>query len=83
MMNTKQSFKDRLRNYGFWVSLFALIPLFLQTFGSASILPENYEEITNLILSILVALGIANNPTTGKWYITPHEKQENLLEEEK
>ena len=83
MMNTKQSFKDRLRNYGFWVSLFALIPLFLQTFGGASILPENYEEITNLILSILVALGIANNPTTGKWYITPHEKQENLLEEEK
>lgn len=62
------SIKLRAGNYGFWVSLFALLPLFLQTFGDVSILPANYEEITSLLLSLIVALGIASNPTSGEWY---------------
>lgn len=77
-----KSLMGRTKNYGFWVSLFALIPLFLQTFGDVSILPANYEEITNLLLSLIVALGIANNPTTGKWYVTP-KCEEHSLEEKK
>lgn len=76
-----KSLGQRTKNYGFWVSLFALIPLFLQTFGDTSILPANYEDIVNLLLSLIVALGIANNPTTGRWYITPGEQKS--LEEEK
>lgn len=71
------SLKERTKNYGFWVSLFALIPLFLQTFGDVSVLPSNYEEITNLVLSLIVTLGIVNNPTTGKWYVTPTDKSTN------
>ena len=71
------SLKERTKNYGFWVSLFALIPLFLQTFGDVSVLPSNYEEITNLVLSLIVTLGIVNNPTTGKWYVTPTDKSIN------
>lgn len=78
-----ESFKGRTKNYGFWASLFALVPLFLQTFGDASLLPSNYEDIVNLLLSLIVAMGIANNPTTGKWYVTPSEKNTSSTEENK
>lgn len=56
--------KRRVSNYGFWISLSALIPLFLQVFGDKNILPSNYDEIVNCILTLLVALGVCNNPTT-------------------
>lgn len=56
--------KRRVSNYGFWISLSALIPLFLQVFGDKNILPSNYDEIVNCILALLVALGVCNNPTT-------------------
>lgn len=56
--------KRRVSNYGFWISLSALIPLFLQVFGDKNILPSNYDEIVNCILTLLVALGVCSNPTT-------------------
>ncbi|WP_275373502.1 phage holin [Clostridium tertium] len=59
---------SRFKNYGLWVSILALIPMILSTFG-VHIVPEEYQTITNTILSILVALGIVNNPTTqAKWF---------------
>lgn len=59
---------SRFKNYGLWVSIAALIPMVLQGFG-LKVLPENYQEIINAILSILVMAGILNNPTTeSKWY---------------
>ncbi|MBU5454407.1 phage holin [Caproiciproducens sp. MSJ-32] len=59
---------SRFKNYGFWVSIFALIPMVLKALGM-EIIPEQYETITTAILTILVALGILNNPTTEcKWY---------------
>lgn len=76
-----ESLKGRTKNYGFWVSLFALIPLVVQTFGDKSILPSNYEDITNTILSLIVALGVVNNPTTGKWYTTPCQKDHEHTED--
>lgn len=58
----------RFKNYGLWVSILALIPMLLQVFG-VEIVPEEYEAISRVILSILVALGIVNNPTTEcRWY---------------
>lgn len=54
---------SRLKNYGLWMSIFALIPLILNGFN-ISFLPENYNEIITAILSILVMAGILNNPTT-------------------
>ncbi|MDV4151881.1 phage holin [Clostridium sp. AL.422] len=58
----------RFKNYGLWVSILALIPMILSAFG-VNIVPEEYQAITNTILSILVALGIVNNPTTqAKWF---------------
>ncbi len=62
-------FLSRVGNYGFWLSLASFIPLALQLFGDVNILPENYQEIVNTILGLLVALGICNNPTTkAKFY---------------
>ncbi|EGT3616908.1 holin [Clostridium perfringens] len=55
---------SRLKNYGLWLSVFALIPLILEGFH-ISILPNNYSEIVTAILSILVMAGILNNPTTN------------------
>lgn len=59
----KISIKDRLRNYGLWISVAALIPMVLKGFN-INILPENYDQIIIAILSILVMAGILNNPTT-------------------
>ncbi|MFR5264338.1 holin [Clostridium sp.] len=59
----KLSIKDRLRNYGLWISVAALIPMVLKGFN-INILPENYDQIIIAILSILVMAGILNNPTT-------------------
>ncbi|MBS5886512.1 phage holin [Clostridium sp.] len=59
---------SRFKNYGLWVSILALIPMILSVFG-VHIVPEEYQTITNTILSILVALGIVSNPTTqAKWF---------------
>ncbi|MBD7909926.1 MULTISPECIES: phage holin [Clostridium] len=60
--------KSRFKNHGLWVSIAALIPVLLKVAG-VDILPDNYSNITNLVLGILVMLGILNNPTTEcKWY---------------
>ena len=53
----------RLKNYGLWVSIFALIPMVLEGFG-IEILPDNYQAIVTGVLGILVAAGILNDPTT-------------------
>lgn len=59
---------SRFRNYGFWISIAALIPLVLNAF-EVKFIPEEYEAIVNAILAILVAAGIINNPTTeNKWF---------------
>ncbi|WP_195987258.1 phage holin [Clostridium sp. D53t1_180928_C8] len=71
----------RFKNYGLWVSIFALIPLILNAFG-VKIVPEEYTEITNAILAVLVAAGIISNPTTeAKWYLD--DKQANTEDETK
>lgn len=75
---------SRFRNYGLWVSIAALIPMVLQGFG-LDILPENYKEIVNAILTILVMAGILNNPTTlNRWFLDDKNyKSENNTKDEK
>ena len=66
---------------GLWVSIFALIPLILNAFG-VKIVPEEYTEITNAILAVLVAAGIISNPTTtAKWYLD--DKENTTVDETK
>ncbi|MGG7143465.1 phage holin [Clostridium nigeriense] len=65
---------SRFKNYGLWVSIFALIPIILNSFG-IKVVPDEYQAISNAILTILVALGIISNPTTEcKWYIDDNKK---------
>ncbi|MGL4569797.1 MAG: holin [Clostridium sp.] len=73
--------KSRLKNYGLWLSIAALIPMVLQGFG-LKILPDNYQEIINAILSILVMAGILNNPTTeAKWFADDKSGETKKIEE--
>lgn len=57
--------KKRIKSASFWISLFAAIPLTLQALDF-NILPENYEQLTTMFLSLLVGLGIINDPTTKR-----------------
>ncbi|QAA34036.1 phage holin [Clostridium manihotivorum] len=74
--------KSRFRNYGLWVAIAALIPMVLQGFG-LDILPSNYKDIINAILSILVMAGILNDPTTAaKWFLDDKKKAKAEKSEE-
>ena len=54
---------NRFRNYGLWVPILALMPMVLRIFG-IRIIPEQFKEVSSMILLVLVALGILNDPTT-------------------
>lgn len=71
---------SRFKNYGLWVSIFALIPLVLQGFG-VNILPGNYEEIVVALLGVLVMAGILNNPTSGNTGYLDDKTKEEIPEE--
>jgi len=58
-----ESLKLRARNYGFWVSLSSAVLIVLQLFGVA-IVPEQWNAVVNALLTVLVILGIVNNPAT-------------------
>lgn len=66
---------ERWKNYGLWISLFALLGLLLSDFGK---LPSNYAEYVDIILSILVMAGIISNPTSGTGYLDIKEKSKEL-----
>lgn len=59
---------SRFKNYGLWVSILALIPMVLHALG-VDIIDKEYESTVGVTLSILVTLGIINNPIKEyKWY---------------
>ena len=55
--------KNRLKNYGLWVSVASLTFMVLQNAG-IQVTPESRDLYQNSILGILILLGIINNPTT-------------------
>lgn len=59
----KIDIKQRIRNYGLWVSFASLVLLVAQAFG-VQIDVGKYNDAVNAILALLVSLGIINNPTT-------------------
>ena len=62
-------FKNRLGNYGLWVSIAALVPLLLSAFGVKIVDEQKYMELINAVLAILVGLGLINNPDTqNRWF---------------
>lgn len=55
--------RNRLKNYGLWTSIAALVFLIIQNSG-VPILPEQWDVYVNSILGIFVLLGIISNPDT-------------------
>lgn len=57
----------RLKNYGFWVAVFAYVPILSDALGFYNInlpLPGNYDKLVVGLLGILVLAGIVSNPAT-------------------
>ncbi|KZL88729.1 phage holin [Clostridium magnum] len=55
--------KKRLQNKAFWLAVAALVALMGKTFNLFTI-PDNYDELINMILGLLTMLGIVIDPTT-------------------
>lgn len=53
----------RFKNYGLWVAIASLLLIVLQALG-VPVIPGQFEAITNMILSLLVAMGVISNPNT-------------------
>lgn len=58
---------NRFKNVGLWVAVAAFIPMLLEGYG-LNILPNNYSDLTQTLLAILVLAGILNDPTTNNKY---------------
>lgn len=56
----------RFKNYALWIAFASLVGLFVNDLGLLA--PEKYEQYVNAVLSVLVAAGIVNNPSSGKGF---------------
>jgi uncharacterized membrane protein len=59
--------REKLKNYGLWVSVSALGLLIVQDAGLL-ITPDKYAIYSNSILGIFVLLGIISDPASGKFF---------------
>jgi uncharacterized membrane protein len=57
----------RLKNYGLWLAVTALVGMILQDLG-VNIAPERYQAYVDAVLTILVLAGIVNNPSQGNGF---------------
>jgi uncharacterized membrane protein len=57
---------NRFKNYSLWVSLAALIGLFVNDAGLLA--PEKYQQYVDAILTVLIAAGVITNPSIGKGF---------------
>ena len=70
--------KDKIKNYGFWMSLTAAVILMLQAIGKAFGFTIDNEAITSIVTSIcgvLIVLGIISDPTSGTGFIDNKPKK--------
>lgn len=50
------------------MAIAAFVPIFCESVGATSIIPDNYEVLVQSLLAIFVLAGIINNPTTdNRW----------------
>ena len=57
--------QNRFKSWALWVAIAALIVFCVKQFGGVDI-SSPVNEIMNLVLPILVAFGVINNPTDGE-----------------
>lgn len=58
---------NRFKNYGLLVAVSSLILMILQDSG-IPVTPEKYQAYSDIVFTILILLGIVNNPTSGKGF---------------
>ena len=58
------NWKARLRSKEFWIAMFAFIALTGQVWGFYTV-PQGWDAWVNLLLILMTAMGIINNPTTN------------------
>ncbi len=68
--------KEKLKNRGLWVALFALLGMVLMDTVPHFNLGR-YQEYVDIILFILIAAGVISNPTAGKWFVDQDKKGED------
>lgn len=56
--------KERFRNKTFILAMVGAIVLLIQQLGFKDLIPNNYTDVVNSILTILVMLGIVVDPST-------------------
>jgi len=63
--------QNRFKSKYVWLAIFALVGFILQNWGIYDVIGltnETYQQLVDLILGVLIALGIVNNPTDKqKW----------------
>lgn len=59
---------NRFKNYGLWLALFSLFSMILKDFFKINIVEEQYSMYVDTVMTILILLGIVNNPSIGKGY---------------
>ncbi|MGG0209506.1 hypothetical protein [Bacillus mycoides] len=59
--------REKFKNYGLWVALFALLGMVLMDFVPHFNLGR-YQEYVDMILFILIGAGVVSNPSAGKWF---------------
>lgn len=64
--------KDKVKNYGFWVSIISEIIILVQLFGLRIDVPI-LKEVLLTICSLMVTLGIISNPEKGKGFIDKNQ----------
>ncbi|KMP32239.1 hypothetical protein TU52_18955 [Bacillus cereus] len=65
--------KEKLKNRGLWVALFALLGMVLMDTVPHFNLGR-YQEYVDVLLFILAAAGVISNPNAGKWFADQDKK---------
>ena len=67
--------KDKFKNYGLWLSLFALATMIAQDFFNITLDNTRVQLYVDTIMTTLILLGIISNPETeNKWYKDDNKK---------
>lgn len=64
--------KEKLKNVGLWISIFAFIGLILGNYGLYTVIgltAVSYKMLVDSFLGILTIAGILSNPNNGNGYI--------------
>lgn len=59
--------KEKFKNRGLWVALFALLGMVLMD-NIPNFNLGRFQEYVDVLLFILAAAGVISNPSAGKWF---------------